>query len=200
MPGEVTAEGGIGDAVEELAGPADVPQLLLGLLFPEAFAVKQGPVGVVELLPHLGGDHVANLACIFPGDGDAVGHAVGIGFRPHQKLHHLLGPAGWIELIEQLPIATGVDQGQPGLGAAGGAIEGHGLTHLDDAGDVLSPLHVAVDPVERIGDAAQHGCSATIQVSLQPPPWEEFTTRDPRRRATRVRPPGLTQAPLPRST
>ncbi len=29
-------------------------------------------------------------------------------------------------------------------------------------------------------------------VSLLPPPCEEFTTREPRLRATRVRPPGLT--------
>jgi acyl-homoserine lactone acylase PvdQ len=28
------------------------------------------------------------------------------------------------------------------------------------------------------------------QVSLLPPPWEEFTTSDPGRKATRVSPPG----------
>ena len=173
-------------------------------MLPEALVVEQGPIDVVELLPHFGGDHLADLTGVFPGDGDAVHHAVGVVLGPHQKLHHLVGSTGWIEAIEQLPVATGIHQGQPGLGAAGRAVERHGLAHYNKARDVLGPLHVAVDPVERIGYAAQHGkassFSLTIQVSLQPPPWEEFTTSEPRRRATRVRPPGLTQAPLPRST
>ena len=33
---------------------------------------------------------------------------------------------------------------------------------------------------------------STIQVSLLPPPWDELTTREPGRRATRVRPPRVT--------
>jgi hypothetical protein len=36
------------------------------------------------------------------------------------------------------------------------------------------------------------GCRST-QVSLDPPPCEEFTTSDPLRNATRVNPPGLTE-------
>ena len=31
---------------------------------------------------------------------------------------------------------------------------------------------------------------STTQVSFTPPPWEEFTTSEPSRSATRVRPPG----------
>ena len=34
---------------------------------------------------------------------------------------------------------------------------------------------------------------STIQVSLLPPPWEELTTREPLRRATRVSPPVVTR-------
>ena len=36
--------------------------------------------------------------------------------------------------------------------------------------------------------------TATIQVSLLPPPCDELTTSEPRRSATRVRPPGVTQS------
>ena len=36
----------------------------------------------------------------------------------------------------------------------------------------------------------QPGSAQSTQVSLLPPPWEEFTTRDPFLRATRVSPPG----------
>ena len=200
MPGEVAAQGGISDAIEKLAGAADVAKLLLGRLIPKALVVEQRPIDVVELLPHFGGDYIADLASVFAGNGDAAHHAVGIGLGAHQKLHHLLRASFWIKTVEQFPIATGINQGQPGFGAAGRAVEGHRFAHLHKAGDVFGPLHIAVDPIKGVGDAAQHGCSLTIQVSLQPPPWEELTTREPRRRATRVRPPGLTQAPLPRST
>lgn len=41
-----------------------------------------------------------------------------------------------------------------------------------------------------VGDPA--GCRST-QVSLDPPPCEEFTTSDPLRNATRVNPPGFTE-------
>ena len=200
MPGEIATQGGIGDAIEELAGPANFAQLLLGLELPKRIALLQGPVQVIDLLPHFRGDHLADLAGVLPGDGDAIDDAAGVFRFPYQKTHHILRGALGIEGVEQFPIAAGIDQGQPGFGATGRAIEGHGLAHLDKAGDVLGPFDVAINPIERIGDAAQHGESSTIQVSLQPPPWDEFTTREPRRRATRVRPPGLTQAPLPRST
>ena len=206
LPGEVAAQGGVGDPVEELAGAADIPQLFLAGLVPEGFVLDQGPIDVVELLPHLGGDHFANLARVLAGKGDAIDDAVGVVLVAHQEGHHVLGGGRRVKLVEQFPITTGLDQGQPGFGAAGGAVEGHGLAHLHKAGNVLRPLHVAVDPVQGFGNPAQHGttsrlgASSTIQVSLQPPPWEEFTTSDPRRRATRVRPPGLTQAPLPLST
>jgi hypothetical protein len=35
------------------------------------------------------------------------------------------------------------------------------------------------------------------QVSFDPPPWEEFTTKEPFRKATRVKPPGITSTPFP---
>ena len=112
------------------------------------------------------------------------------------------------------------------------------IVHIEDAGRVLGPLAVATQPVERLGDPAQHGTSsgpsaccccwacwlsllstgpgsggsvqtvmwlwrwraarrsraspegASTHVSLEPPPWLEFTTRLPSGSATRVRPPG----------
>ena len=78
--------------------------------------------------------------------------------------------------------------------------------HVDEARDVLRPLDVAAHPVDRIGDAAQHGdcaptvlasghagswppfarsvrlrrgSSASTQVSLLPPPCDELTTSEP---------------------
>jgi hypothetical protein len=44
--------------------------------------------------------------------------------------------------------------------------------------DVLGAFEVAPHPVQRVGDAGEHQAlrEASTQVSLLPPPWEEFTT------------------------
>ena len=65
--------------------------------------------------------------------------------------------------------------------------------------DVLRPLEIAPHPVERVGDPGEdHGSrGASTQVSLLPPPWEELTTNEPGRSATRVRPPGKTRMRSP---
>ena len=70
-----------------------------------------------------------------------------------------------------------------------------GLEHPDDiVEDVLGALDVTVQPVDRIGNSAQHafGSPARTQVSLLPPPCDELTTSEPLRSATRVSPPGST--------
>src|SRR5690625_3850375 len=87
---------------------------------------------------------------------------------------------------------------------------------VDQAGGVLGTLEIAGEPVQIAGDSGQHdqdsfvlradlrGCvsagaptRSTIQVSLLPPPCEEFTTREPLTRATRVKPPVVTWVDLP---
>ena len=70
-------------------------------------------------------------------------------------------------------------------------------TDLEEANQIFSPLDVTGNPVETVGYTAEHG---TTQVSLLPPPWDEFTTKELRLRATRVSPPGVTQVDCPRST
>ena len=59
---------------------------------------------------------------------------------------------------------------------------------------VLGPLQVAAEPVDTFGCTGEHqpASVSTIQVSLLPPPWEELTTSEPFRRATRVSPPAVT--------
>src|SRR5688572_24947040 len=66
--------------------------------------------------------------------------------------------------------------------------------HIDEPRDILCALDVASHPVERIGNAAQH---PSTQVSLLPPPCDEFTTREPFFNATRVNPPGRTNISFP---
>ena len=108
LPGEIAAEGGIGDAIEQLAGAADFAQLLLGWLAPEAHLL-QIPVDIIDLFPHLGGDHIADLTSILAGELQAIEHAAGIIGVAHQKADHILGPPGGVELVEQFTIAAGID-------------------------------------------------------------------------------------------
>ena len=198
LPGEVTAQRGIRDPIEELTTTANLPQLLLGWFLPELLAFHQGPVETVEVLPHLAGDHIPDLPGVLPGHGDAVDDAARVGLRPHQELDHLLSPTIGVHRIKEGAISTGIDQGLPRFCTPRRTVQGHRLTDLDKAGDVLRPLDIAVNPIQGVGNTAQHWPSSTIQVSLHPPPWEEFTTSDPRLRATRVKPPGVTQLLLPR--
>ena len=69
-----------------------------------------------------------------------------------------------------------------------------GYYAVDKACDVFCALHIAAHPIQRIGQAAQHD---STHVSLLPPPCDEFTTREPLFRATRVRPPGKTNISFP---
>src|SRR5450631_2129487 len=70
---------------------------------------------------------------------------------------------------------------------------------VDQTRETLRALDVARHPVQMIGGAAEHQVSST-QVSLVPPPCEEFTTSEPSRNATRVRPPGTMVTSRPEST
>ena len=90
-----------------------------------------------------------------------------------------------------------------------------GLGDIDQAGHVLDALHVARHPEQALGIAGQQRqvaahrtaspaaspptafSSASTQVSFEPPPCEEFTTRLPAFIATRLNPPGSTQVSRP---
>ena len=78
---------------------------------------------------------------------------------------------------------------------------------MDERGDAfvalpggLGTLDVAAEPEAMIGDARDHAVSFITQVSLLPPPCDEFTTSDPSRSATRVSPPGTSVTSLPERT
>src|SRR5690606_14021407 len=74
------------------------------------------------------------------------------------------------------------------------------ITHVEHARQVLGALQIARHPIQVGSCATQHAQSSTIQVSLVPPPWDELTTSEPSRNATRVSPPGTSRVSLPLST
>src|SRR5690606_32527502 len=61
---------------------------------------------------------------------------------------------------------------------------------IDQARHVFGPFDITAHPVKSVCCAAEQHQSSKTHVSLVPPPWDEFTTRDPSLSATRVRPPG----------
>src|SRR5262249_58824867 len=81
----------------------------------------------------------------------------------------------------------------------GGPENGQGVVHYKGGHPPLRAFEVARGPEQMVGDSPQHQTSTT-QVSLLPPPCDEFTIREPSRSATRVRPPGSTRAFDPSST
>ena len=99
-------------------------------------------------------------------------------------------------------VAVDPQQRQPVAPAFG--IAGEGLGDVEQSRQVLDALHVARQPQRTAGVARDQVLAgrdgfahASTQVSLEPPPCEEFTTSEPARSATRVRPPGSTQVSRP---
>src|SRR4029079_5299767 len=78
-----------------------------------------------------------------------------------------------------------------------GEVEQQGLVYLEHPRRVLGPFQVPAHPEAMFGDARDHRPLPMTQVSLDPPPWLEFTTSEPFTSAVRVRPPGSTQVDLP---
>src|SRR5262249_43685533 len=124
---------------------------------------------------------------------NALQNRIWIAFVESQEFKHSLRIRDLVELEEFFLLAGHVHQRLPaqpdGLLRL---LQQHVIVDIQDAGRVLSPIHVARDPEKRIGDARKHAHPSPrrTHVSLLPPPWEEFTTIDPGSRATRVRPPG----------
>src|SRR6516165_3317718 len=106
--------------------------------------------------------------------------------------------------VEARGDAGGEQRGVPFVGLAdiGGRQRRDAQRRIDGAREILRPFDIAGEPVEVFRGTRQHSVySSSIQVSLVPPPWLEFTTREPSFSATRVSPPGTTvMCRLPVST
>ena len=153
---------------------------------------KQAQVQPVELLPHVDTDLLAHLAGVLAGVRDAL----------EQRLLALADREIDGQQVEvHLPGALRVEglQGAEQTDALPRrrfrrAVRGQADADLEQACRVFGALEIAAQPVQVVGHAREHllatSTHSSTHVSLLPPPCEELTTSDPRRRATRVRPPG----------
>src|SRR5690606_1616914 len=118
-----------------------------------------------------------------------------------QEVHHAGFIRACVTLLEQPAQPHDAGQCLPSHGSTLRQVEQQLLRGVDEAGGVLGALQVARHPVQALCGTGQHQeASATIHVSLLPPPCEEFTTSEPARMATRVRPPVVTYMPCDCST
>ena len=164
---------------------------------PEQRVVLQQQVQRIELFKQIRRQGVADLARVFAGNRNAVADRIGVLRLPCDEGDHI-GRAGcWMQLFKQTPVGAGINQRGPLTGIARGVVERDAPAHFEKTHQIFGALDVAENPVEAVGYTAEHG---TTQVSLLPPPWDEFTTKESRLRATRVSPPGVTQVDCPRST
>src|SRR5215469_3120517 len=150
----------------------------------------------IDVFPHLARDAVADGARILACFGNALHDGVGIVAAKRQELVHGLRVGFSIKLEEALLLAGHDDERVPAQPVrCGGMLKQHVIVHVENARGVLGALYITSQPEHRIRYARQHyatqDSSPRTQVSLLPPPWEEFTTNDPGCRATRVSPPGM---------
>ena len=100
-----------------------------------------------------------------------------------------------IEALEQLYAAGDVHQRLPAQGQALGQVHEQVAVLGNQVRCAVGAFQIPAQPVAAFC-CARKGMAAhsrsTTQVSLLPPPWDEFTTIDPLRMATRVRPPVVT--------
>src|SRR5262249_22534892 len=143
---------------------------------------------------HLARDLLAHAARVLAGAGHAGGHRVRVrGMPEHELRDRGVAPLREDPAVERLVAGQG-HYPLPAHLPARLRLEPRVEVHGQRARHVLRALDVAGHPVERLRDAGEHhpsrGGPDSTQVSLLPPPCEEFTTSDPGRSATRVRPPG----------
>ena len=149
-------------------------------------------IQAVDVLPHLAGDAVADGARILASFGDALNDGAGVIVTKCQKLEDVLGVHFGIEAAEEVFFSRHDHERLPAqVIALLGLLEQHVIVHIENARRIFGAFDIARQPKKRIRDARQHQPSPRkTQVSLLPPPCDEFTTSESRCRATRVSPPG----------
>jgi hypothetical protein len=190
----ITAQGAAQHAVDHLRARDDLLEVLLATA--PAHGLLRGLLRVqvqfIDQFPDFIREYVAGRAHVLPSGMHGVGDTAGRLRFPDQQPQHVLFIAYAEPLVEDRIGIEDTHQHVPlGLGAAGN-IHDQVVVGSDEACRILGTFDVTRHPVHPFRDPRQHGYSrpSTIQVSLLPPPWEEFTTSDPSTIATRVRPPG----------
>ena len=196
--GRIVTHGAGEQSRDALAAPDDALQIVVPAAPAEAgvqpLAGEQ--VQIRDLFPDLARHHIARGAQVLARQRDGVQQRARMLRMREQKMHHRRLRVLADDITVDLVVAGDRDQGLPAEGDRTRQVQLQVGVHRDQPGGVLGALGIAAEPVHVVRDAGKQAAhadgSSTIQVSLLPPPWEEFTTSEPARIATRVRPPVVT--------
>ena len=153
----------------------------------------------VEVEPQLGRDVVAQRDGVVARDVDAAANRIGIVGVEREEIEDRSVVGGRVGLGEQLALAENREQRRPRLRVARRALDQQMVVDVEQARAPFGPFQIARSPEKMTRDSPEHQASST-QVSLLPPPCEEFTINEPSRSATRVSPPASTRGLAPSST
>ena len=126
----------------------------------ERAAVADHQVELVDVLPHLGRDDLADAAGVFAGRPQAGQDRIRVLGVEREKLDDAFLGGRADALLKLVVVAGDHHQRPPLLAGLARHVEAEVQIHRDEAGNVLGPLDVAAHPVDRIGDAAQHSSDA----------------------------------------
>src|SRR4030095_12541347 len=198
--------GRIGYSLKHVTGQSDTAQNLRERIMMRRRALQLDlQVHAVDLFPHFRGDRVSNRARILTGGSQTRVNGIRVFLVEGEKTYDLVFSHGLaVSLLENLHVAGSIDQWLPLMSGRQRKIELQVEIDSDKARDVFSALGVTRHPMHGICDAAKQrtffarhdaatsGLRLSTQVSLLPPPCDEFTTSEPFLSATRVRPPAIT--------
>src|SRR5271165_3251514 len=191
LPAFVVGHGCVGNPVEAMRAELDfvAKAVRAGGNFVARIETRHVVVEAVDVFPHFAGNAVANGAGVLARLGDALDDGTGIVLAEGKKIEDVFG-IGFVVTLAKTALFTGHDdQGLPAQTVGLGLFEEHVVVHVENTSGVFGAFDITGQPEERFRDAGKHYSSPRkTQVSLLPPPWEEFTTREPRCSATRVNP------------
>jgi len=203
MPAFTVRHGRVHRAPKRMAGVAhrreEFRGLVHGLL--GVGGVVDHQVEFIQLLPHLRGNDFPHRAGVLARRTQTGKDRVGIARVESQEPDHVFARGHRMFGGKEFLVARGVDHRLPLFLDAHRQIQHQAQVDVHKPRHILRALDVAAHPINGIRDATEHQWipSASLpppldntQVSLLPPPWDEFTTSEPFLSATRVRPPGST--------
>ena len=130
---------------------------------------------------------------------DATANRIGIVDVEREEVEDRGVVGGRVGLGEQFALAENREQRRPRLRVARRTLDQQMVVDVEQARAPFGSFQIASGPEKMTRDSPEHQASST-QVSLLPPPCDEFTINEPSRSATRVSPPASTRGLAPSST
>ena len=170
MPGFVVAHGGVGDALEHMAGEAEIPEDL-GREFAGGLGelLLHAKINAVDVFPHFRGNRLSNRAGVLSRGEQTAQNGIRIVTVLRQEGNDGFLGGFAIAFLKQRGLATGINQRLP-LVAVQWQIQLQVEVHLEEPGEVFRAFHVAGHPIEGIRNPAEKRTGVSCHCRLRPEP------------------------------